>query len=561
MPQLSDAKNSTAPPITQVDLGTANSLRWTEKVAYGLGDTASNFYWKFFEYFLLYFYTDVFGISSRAAGNMLLITKIWDAINDPVFGYLADRTKSSWGRFRPYIFWGSVPLAITAMCTFFVPDLSLSGKLVYAYITYTLVMMAYTAVNIPYGALMGVITPNSLERTSVSTYRFVLAFTGGILIQTLTLPLVRWFGYTGMVNATGEPIVNQAAGFFWTMAVFAIASVALFLITFATCRERVQPIAQSPTSFREDFRFLITSIKLHQIALLGVLFLIALSTGFSPRVWPWLLLTYGLLSALSFLIAFINGSRAQPQDDLASTLELDFNDLSRNVPWLVLFGFGLFQLMAAFVRGGALLYYFTYYIGDKSYVSLFLVTGSVAAISGMMLTRPLTNWLGKKHLMIFMNVITAVCTALFFFVSPQQIYLLFVLQALGSFCSGPSPVLLWAMYADVADYSEWRFKRRATGLIFSAATFSQKFGVALGAAFAGWALDWIGYQPPVDGVEMAQSDFTLIGLNVLISLVPAGLMLAAAATLLAYPINQTLLQEIATDLHQRNSAEENRLTS
>lgn len=558
---MSNPNATKTPPASATatnDLGASGTLSWTEKVGYGLGDTASNFYWKFFEYFLLFFYTDVFGISSRAAGNMLLITKIWDAINDPIFGYFADRTKSTWGRFRPYILWGSVPLAISGICTFYVPDLSLNGKLIYAYITYTLVMMAYTAVNIPYGALMGVITPNSLERTSVSTYRFVLAFTGGILIQTLTLPLVRWFGDTGVVDGAGDPIINQATGFFWTMVLFATLSVGLFFVTFATCRERVQPIAQAPASFQEDLRFLMTSRKLHQIVLLGVFFLIALSTGFSSRVWPWLLVSYVGLSAVSWLAASWNRKQTSPSALSVSSLELDFNDLSRNVPWLVLFGFGLFQLMAAFVRGGALLYYFTYYIGDKSYVSLFLVTGSVAAISGMLLTRQLTAWFGKKHLMILMNVVTAICTALVFFVGPQQIFWLFVLQAIGAFCSGPSPVLLWAMYADVADYSEWRFQRRATGLIFSAATFSQKFGVALGAAFAGWALDWIGYQPPVEGVEVIQSASTKMGLNILISLVPAGLMLAAAATLLAYPINQSLLHQIATDLHQRSNAEDRR---
>lgn len=201
-----------------------HKLAITEKVGYGLGDTASNLYWKFFEYFLLYFYTDVFGLSSKAAGTMLLVTKIWDAVNDPLIGYLADRTKTAWGRFRPYLIWMSVPFAVTGILTFYVPDVGPGGKLVYAYITYTLVMMAYTAINIPYGALMGVISADSLERTSVSTYRFVAAFLGGIVVQYFTLQLVEWFGggtETIIVDGvTKTAVVNESAGFFWTMVVY-----------------------------------------------------------------------------------------------------------------------------------------------------------------------------------------------------------------------------------------------------------------------------------------------------------------------------------------------------
>jgi len=174
--------------------GASVRLSITEKVGYGLGDTASNLYWKTFEFFLMYFYTDVFGITARSAGTMMLVTRIWDAINDPIVGYLADRTRTSWGRFRPYLIWMALPFAITGCLTFYTPDFSPEGKLVYAYVTYTLVMMAYTAINVPYGALMGVISASSLERTSISTYRFVAAFCGGIVVQYFTQDLVSYFG-------------------------------------------------------------------------------------------------------------------------------------------------------------------------------------------------------------------------------------------------------------------------------------------------------------------------------------------------------------------------------
>jgi GPH family glycoside/pentoside/hexuronide:cation symporter len=166
----------------------------------------------------------------------------------------------------------------------------------------------------------------------------------------------------------------------------------------------------------------------------------------------------------------------------------------------------------------------------------------------------MTALLGKRALMIAMNTGTAICTALLFLVQPTQTGLLLALQIIGAFISGPSPVLLWAMYADVADYSEWKFHRRATGLVFSAATFSQKLGCAIGAAMTGWVLGWIGYQQPVDGVAVEQSAETLRGLQLMMSLIPAGFLLAAAACLLFYEISPVLAQKIETELRSRRTS-------
>ncbi|MCI0549447.1 MAG: MFS transporter, partial [Anaerolineae bacterium] len=175
------------PPETQ-------KLPIKEKIGYSLGDTASNLFFQTFILFLPIFYTDVFGLPAAAMGTMFLITRIFDAVNDPIMGTIADRTNTRWGKFRPFILLFAVPFGIMGVLTFTTPDLDATGKLIYAYVTYNFLMVMYTIVNVPYSALMGVITPNSLERTEVSSYRFVAAFVGSLIVQASTISLVKYFG-------------------------------------------------------------------------------------------------------------------------------------------------------------------------------------------------------------------------------------------------------------------------------------------------------------------------------------------------------------------------------
>jgi GPH family glycoside/pentoside/hexuronide:cation symporter len=238
----------------------ADRISFKEKVAYSLGDSASNLYWKTFEFFLVIFYTDVFGISAAAVGTMLLVTRIADAVADPVMGSIADRTRTRWGHFRPYLLWGAVPLAAAGVLTFTTPSLGGGAKLVYAYITYTSLMFIYTAMNIPYSALMGVLTPNSQERTSISSIRFIGAFTAGMFVQFFTLPLVKFFGHG-----------SDTRGWQMTMVLYGALAILLLLLCFIGTRERVTPPPQQNANIKRDLHDLFGSKP--WIVLVGVLLL------------------------------------------------------------------------------------------------------------------------------------------------------------------------------------------------------------------------------------------------------------------------------------------------
>lgn len=541
------------PPIDRTE-----ALSVGEKAGYGLGDFASNLFWKTWEFFLVYFYTDVFGLSARATGQLLLGTRFVDALSDPLVGYLADRTQTSWGRFRPYLLWMCVPLAVTAVITFSTPDFSPTNKLIYAYVTYTALMVAYTAINIPYGALLGVISADSAERTSVSTYRFVLAFTGGLVIQWFTLDLVRWFGGTKDINVAGTiktVVVDERYGFTMATAVFASIAVVAFLITFATTRERVEPEIASESTFAADLRFICTNARLHQTFLLSALILAGFATALSRSTLVYLLAAYAAASILSWgLRRFVRRRTTHRSIDQApshSTLADDFDDLTRNRPWLSLGCFGMLQLTGLFIRGGATLYYFKYFCNDASMAPTFLALGSGSAIVGMLFTNSLAKRFSKRSLMITLNVGVAMSIFGFQFVDADQWGAMLVLQTLTGLIGGPIPVLLWSMYADVADYSEWKTHRRATGLVFAAATFSQKLGCAMGAAMTGFALDFFCYAPPTNGIEHPQSQFTVEGLRLMMGGMPAALILASACCLFWYDITRQVEQQVQQELGQR----------
>ena len=412
----------------------------------------------------MFFYTDVFGISALAVGTMLMVTRLADAVADPVMGSIADRTQTRWGHFRPYLIWGAIPFAVAGVFTFTTPNLSGGGKVIYAYITYSLLMFIYTFVNIPYTALMGVMTSNSQERTSISSIRFIGAFTAGTFIQYFTLRFVKWFGHG-----------NDARGWQLTMVFYGILAIILLVLCFLTTRERVVPPAQQK-----------------------------------------------------------------------SDLGLDVKDLFTSRGWIILVGVLLLVLAAFVIKGSASTYYFKYYLHNEALVGAFMVANGLAFLVAVFVTTRLTKIFGKKPLFIFAIGGGGLVIGGFCLPGNTDITMIFALQILSSFIIGFNSPLVFAMFADVADESEWRTGRRATGLVFASAIFSTKAGVAIGAGIYGLLLTYFGY---VANVE--QSARSMHGIILSMSWIPCGLMVAAAALMLLYPLSDTLMVKIEADLKAR----------
>jgi GPH family glycoside/pentoside/hexuronide:cation symporter len=446
--------------------GTASTqkLSVAEKMGYGVGDMAANFIFQTMVMFQLAFYTDTFGISAAAAGTLLVVVRVWDAVFDPMMGVIADKTRTRWGKFRPWVLWTAVPFGIMGFLTFVTPDLSPAGKLAYAYITYIVLMMVYSANNLPYSALGGVMSGDPAERTSISSYRFVFAMASQLIIQGLALPMVNYFGQG-----------DSARGYQWTMAIFSVLAVIFFFITFATTRERIQP---------------------------------------AP--------------------------------DQKATIGQHFRDLGSNRPWLVMFVLTLVLFVTLAMRGSTVLYYFRYFVGREDLFSIFNVAGTGATIIGVMLSKSVAVRFGKRDVFKWALGGTALLTAVFYFLPPEATTLMIVTEALRQFVYGFSIPLLWAMMGDVADFSEWRNRRRATGIVFSAIVFALKAGLGFGGAIAGFVLAGYGYVPNV-----AQTESALRGIVLMMSLFPAVLFAICMACLFFYDIDKGTENRMANELDER----------
>lgn len=458
-------------------------IKLKEKIAYGFGDAASSMFWKIFGMYSLFFYTDVFGITAAAAGTMFLAARLWDSFFDLFVGIMADRTQTRWGKYRPYLLWFAVPFAVMGVFTFFVPDFGSTGKLVYAYITYSLMMIVYSLINVPYASLLGSLSADPQERNTLSSYRMSFAFIGSFVTFMLLQPLIDFFSRTfdpESLEQTGKAaeatISTSAIG--WTMGVgvIGIICVVLFFLCFSWTKERVQQInTEENISVKEDL-----------------------------------------------------------------------NNLFKNKPWWILVGTGLAALLFNAVRDGVAIYYFRDFVKINyrmagtgwDITTIYFLVGQAANLIGVIAAPTISAKYGKKKTYMISILCAGILSVLFFFI-PNNIALILLLQFAVSMFAGYVLPLLWSMYADIVDDEELRTGRRATGLIFSSSSMSQKLGWALGAALSGWILAWFNYVPDA----ATQSAQTIFGERLMISLLPAACCLVAFFGMMAYPISDKKVKE------------------
>jgi GPH family glycoside/pentoside/hexuronide:cation symporter len=465
-----------------------------EKAGYGFGDMASSMFWKIFGMYSLFFYTDVFGITAAAAGTMFLVARVWDSFFDLFVGIAADRTKTRWGRYRPYLLWFAIPFSVMGVITFFVPDFGSTGKLVYAYITYSLMMIVYSLINVPYASLLGVMSPNPQERNVLSSYRMSFAFIGSFITFMLLQPLVDMYGKTfgsEHVQVVAEQVAETSVSTSpvgWTMGVATIGVICtiLFFLCFRWTRERVQPVNEN-----ED-----TSVK------------------------------------------------------------QDLKNLFRNAPWWILAGTGLAALLFNAVRDGVAIYYFRDYVQAVYRVpftgwdvtTVYFLVGQAANLIGVMLAPVISSKYGKKRTYMIAIAGAGALSVVFYFI-PNDLGWILLLQTLISLCAGYVLPLLWSMFADIVDYQELKTNRRASGLVFSSSSMSQKLGWALGAALTGWILSIFKYNPGI----VQQSADTLFGERLMISIIPAICCVIAFVGMMAYPLSEKKVKEITAELDAKRA--------
>lgn len=444
-----------------------------EKMGYAAGDVASNFYWRIFDVFLFIFYTDIFGLSAAAVGTMMLVTRLIDAFTDPLMGAMADRTDTRYGKFRPYLLWGILPICAAGILTFTVPDFDESGKLLWAYGTYIFMMLAYTFINVPYGALLGVVTANTQERTTLTSFRFIGAFSSGTLVAYLTPELVSYFSE---VFGAG----NEVIGWQCTMGLYGFISAILFSITFFTTKERISP----------------------------------------------------------------------PKDQKTPIVQ-DIKDLLNNKPWLVLFSLALIIMLTITLRGSAGTFYFKYYAGREDLIGSFAMAYMLSLAFGAAATPLLTRYFDKTRLLQYLMLIVGLLSIFFYFVPKDNLFLMFSLQILIGLALGPKSPLVFSMYADTADYSQWQTGRRATAMIFSAAAFAQKLGGALAGGLMGWLLASMGYE-----ANQIQSGDSMQGIVLLMTLIPGVFALIAVFIIRLYPLKNEEMLAVQNALNTKLRSED-----
>lgn len=533
-------------------MANSNKITFKEKIGYALGDGAANIAWRGVATFLFVFYTDVFGISPVAVGLLMLVARFSDGISDILMGVIGDRTNTRYGKFRPWILWTAIPLGIVLSLLFTTPDLTSTGKIIYAYVTYILFTLIYTANNIPYGALMAVITGDDKERTILGSYRMVGAFAGGMIVQGALLFLVAHFG-----NVNPEVRINELASDRYQVTVSVskdvenvniktkdgIAQFSWFDQSGHTTREAASSVS---FSMKADSNY-VFQVEGEKNLVAEKISIIDQKKGYSNSIY----IMAAFLSLFMFITFYTTRERVQPPKNQQTNLRQDLKDLISNKPWLVLLVIGLLFNVYNSIKQGIVVIYFTHYLNDQLLAGSYLVGLMVASIAGAMITGMLGKKFGKRNLFIYALIFSAVVNSLLFFCSPSDIYPIFALGMISEFASAIFPTLFFAMLGDAADYSEFKNNRRATGLIYSAGSFATKFGGGLAGAIIGLLLGAFHY----NGQDTTAIQGAIPGIKMLMSWVPAIIAILAAGLMTLYPLTQTKMDEITLELTNRRDNE------
>lgn len=467
----------------------------SEKIGYGFGDMSSSMFWKIFSYYLPFFYSNIFGLSLAHAGTLVLVTKLYDAVSDPVMGLIADRTNTRWGKYRPYLLWIAIPFAVAGVLAFFTPQTdNYTFKHVYAYVTYILMMTVYTAINVPYGAMLGVMTDDSREKSVFSSFRMFFAFIGSFIAMGSFEPLLK-LRQSIMGTLPAEWTLADSTPADWTIAVSVIGIVCavLFILSFLMTRERVTEAEMAKEPVKEN-----------------------------------------------------------SNETAKTSVAEDLKALVANGPWWMLLGGGIAILLFNCVRGGAAAYYFADVLGTNAIftLALFLTVGEISQLVGVVVTVPVSEKIGKKATFLLVLVAVTVLSIIVAFLpeTPAGMWALLVSQILICIAIGINSPLLWSMFADVADYSELKNGRASTGLIFSSSSMAQKFGAAFGSAIVLWVLMAFGYDNAKGAVQTPEA---LATIKALISWIPAIGSAAGIAIMLGYPLTDKKMSDIRQELSKK----------
>ncbi len=459
----------------------------SEKIGYGLGDMSSSMFWKIFSYYLPIFYSDVFGLKPVHAATLLGITRLYDAVSDPVMGIIADRTQTRWGKYRPYLLWLAIPFALIGIMAFYVPDASYGVKHLYAYVAYILMMTAYTAVNVPYGAMLGVVTADSKEKSVFSSFRMFFAYIGSFIAMGIFWLFEK--SIIGSTNSAGKVIkgVGDADPMQWTsiVAVVAVICAILFVLCFLMTKEHVKierkPQEDGGSSIKDDLKALVTN-------------------------GPWWLMLGAAIGQL--LCGSIRGGAAAYY--FANIL-----------------GANIFLTCA-----------------------VYLTIGEIGQMAGVAFAVPLSEKIGKRNtFMAAMAAVVLFSSAIWFIPTGTAagIWWLIILQVLVSLAIGVAAPLTWSMFADVADYSELKNGSNSTGLIFSSSSMAQKFGGAIGGFLLLALLGAFGYNKDL----ALQAPRTLDAIKAMMSFVPAIGAALSILALSFYPLTTSKMNEVQAELKKK----------